>query len=326
MKEAKPTPRLKAAIAGVGHIGRFHTRHLVQHADWRCMGLYDADAVRAQEISEEFGVPVKDSVDALLTGIDALFITAPTVAHFDLGYRALEAGIHVFIEKPITSTLDQARKLVELATEKDLRIQVGHIERFNPALLALNGLQLEPRFIEAHRLVAFTPRGLANPVIHENMIHDIDIILSLVRSPVTDIQANGVAVVSNHADIANARLSFKNGCVANVTASRVSLHPTRKMRIFQPETYITIDFQQGSTELYRLTEEMTIDGADKVIPLEGSSRQIVYENLPLPQGDAMYAEQAAFARAIREGSRPVIDGRDGLEALRIADSINEQLQ
>ena len=320
-----PDNRQRAGIAGVGHIGRFHTRHLSKHSDWQCAGIFDPDNVRAQTVAEEFGVPLMNSAEQLIDVIDALFITSPTPFHFSLAHAALTAGKHVFIEKPITSTLDEAQQLLELAKQQGLQIQVGHIERFNPALLALDDMDLAPRFIEAHRLVTFVSRGLANPVVHENMIHDIDIILSLVKSPVKDVQANGVRVVSEHADIANARLSFENGCVANVTASRVSLHPVRKMRIFQPETYITIDFQQGTTEVYSLMDSDSDSKPDQVIPLEGTTRSIGYRNLEFDRQDAMYAEQASFARSIQAGTTPVVSGLDGYEALRIADIINEQL-
>lgn len=317
--------KLKAGLIGAGHIGRFHTRHLSQHADWDCQGIFDTDTDRAELVAKEFNVPIALDHLALIDACDALFITCPTKFHFSYAKTALEAGKHVFIEKPISVTLEEAEELVALADKQNVNIQVGHVERFNPALAALDDVILEPRFIEAHRLVSFVPRGINNPVVHENMIHDIDIILSLVKSPVIDIQANGLAVVSELADIANARLTFENGCVANVTASRISLNPMRKMRIFQHEHYITIDFQKGSTEMYALKNQDTEVSGDRIIPLEGSGKAIVYTNRELPQLDAMYAEQAAFAKSIRLQETPVVSGRDGLEALRIAELINQQL-
>ncbi len=312
-------------MIGAGHIGRFHTRHLSQHQDWDCLGIYDTDNDRAQLVATEFDVPVASDHLALIEACDAIFITCPTKFHFSYARSALAAGKHVFIEKPISTTLEEAEELVALAEKNNTHIQVGHVERFNPALAALDGVNLEPKFIEAHRLVSFVPRGIDNPVVHENMIHDIDIILSLVKSPVTDIQANGLAVVSKLADIANARLTFENGCVANVTASRISLNPMRKMRIFQPENYITIDFQKGSTEMYSLIEQGSEVAGDKVIPMEGSNKSIVYSNRELPKLDAMYAEQASFAASIRQNETPLVSGSDGLEALRIAELINQQL-
>ncbi len=320
------TKRLKAGIVGVGHIGRFHTRHLSNHKNWSCEGILDMNSERGEVIADEFKVPLMTSYRDLLDKVDAIFITSPTDSHHILAEEALMAGKHIFIEKPITSSISEAEELVKLAERKGLKIQVGHIERFNPALLALEDIDLQPRFIEAHRLVGFVPRGLNNPVVHENMIHDIDIILSLVKSPVVDIRASGVTVVSQHADMANARLTFENGCVANVTASRVSLGPMRKMRIFQPETYITIDFQAGTTEMYQLHAGEAPEGAERSIPLEGSDKQIIYRNLVPDERDAMYAEQAAFAWSIHHDSVPVVSGRDGLEALRIAEQINQQLK
>jgi len=317
----KPT----AGLIGTGHIGRFHTKHLSQHEDWQFLGIYDRDQRRAQQIAAEFKVTAFNDFQPLIQAVDAVFITCPTAYHYFYAHLALEAGKHVFIEKPITVTLAEGARLVALAQTKQVQIQVGHVERFNPALLALNGLDLKPQFIEAHRLVKFVPRGMDNPVVHENMIHDIDIILSLVKSPVVDIQANGLAVVASRTDIANARLTFKNGCVANVTASRISLNPMRKMRIFQPEHYITIDFQKGSTEMYHLVPLGSSTQGDQIIPLEGSDKDIIYTNQELPHQDAMYAEQASFAQAVRKNKTPVVSGQDGLEALRVAELINQHL-
>ncbi len=319
------TQKLKAGLIGAGHIGRFHTRHLSQHQDWDCRGIFDTDTERAALVAKEFGVPIAADPSSLIDACDALFITCPTKFHFHYAKQAIEAVKHVFIEKPISVTLDEAEKLVALAKKHNVKIQVGHVERFNPALTALDDVVLEPRFIEAHRLVSFVPRGIDNPVVHENMIHDIDIILSLVKSPVVDIQANGLAVISHLVDIVNARITFENGCVANVTASRISLNPMRKMRIFQQGHYITIDFQKGSTEMYALKDQGSDLSGDRVIPMEGSDKAIVYSNRELPKLDAMYAEQAAFARSIRLDQTPVVSGLDGLEALRIAELINQQL-
>ncbi len=321
----KNTPKLKVGLIGAGHIGRFHTRHLSQHTDWECLGIYDTDHDRAQLIAQEFGVPIASDHQALINACDALFITCPTNFHFSYAMEAIKSGKHVFIEKPITLDLGEGEALVSQAEKSGVKIQVGHVERFNPALAALDGMELNPQFIEAHRLVSFVPRGIDNPVVHENMIHDIDIILSLVKSPVKNIQANGLAVVSQLADIANARITFENGCVANVTASRISLNPMRKMRIFQKDHYITIDFQSGTTEMYRLVQNDSSFSGDKVIPMKGSDKSIVYSNKEILELDAMYAEQAAFAKAIRENTVPVVSGHDGVEALRIAEMINQQL-
>jgi len=320
------TKNLRAGLVGAGHIGRFHVKHLSQHNDWVCAGVFDSDHKQSERVAKEFNVPAIIDFQALLKACDAIFITCPTKFHFDYAKQSILAGKHVFIEKPITHTLSQGKELITLADRVGVKIQVGHVERFNPALAALNDIELDPRFIEAHRLVSFVPRGIENPVVHENMIHDIDIILSLVKSPVKQIQANGLAVVSTLPDIANARLSFENGCVANVTASRISLNPMRKMRIFQHEHYITIDFQKGLTEMYRLALSSDTSDADRIIPMEGSDKVILYHKRQLPKRDAMQAEQAAFASAINRDQTPLVSGRDGLEALRIAELINQQLQ
>lgn len=317
--------KLRAGLVGSGHIGRFHVRHLSQHEDWLCTGVYDTNSDQSRLVADEFSVPLAKSFVDLLDVSDALFITCPTSHHYYYAHEAILAGKHVFIEKPITLSLEEGRALINEAAERNVKIQVGHVERFNPALMALNDFELNPRFIEAHRLVQFVPRGMANPVVHENMIHDIDIILSLVKSPVREILANGLAVVSDQPDIANARITFENGCVANVTASRISLNPMRKMRLFQEKHYITIDFQKGSTEMYRLAGRDEDLVADQIIPMEGSDKVILYTNRHITEADAMYAEQAAFARSIRENTIPLVSGEDGLEALRIAELIHRQL-
>lgn len=319
------TKKLKVGLIGVGHIGRFHVNHLSQHLHWDCIGIFDTNSEQSLAVANEFKVPQALDFQTLIDACDALFITCPTKFHFFYAEAAIKQGKHVFIEKPITLTIDEGEALLALADKFDVKIQVGHVERFNPALLALDGLDLDPRFIEAHRLVSFVPRGIDNPVVHENMIHDIDIILSLVKSPVKQIQANGLAVISALPDIANARLTFENGCVANVTASRISLNPMRKMRVFQREHYITIDFQKGSTEMYQLALKDQDVQADRIIPMEGSDKVILYNNQKLPKIDAMHAEQTAFALAIINDQTPLVSGRDGLEALRIAELINQQL-
>ncbi|MCF7801035.1 MAG: Gfo/Idh/MocA family oxidoreductase, partial [Candidatus Marinimicrobia bacterium] len=263
---SKTTQKLNIGIVGVGHIGRFHTRHLASQAAFAFSGIYDIRPERAQEVSAEFGGKIHADYNQLLAASDAILICTPTKTHYPLALQALKAGKHIFIEKPVTESVAQGEELVEIARRNNLKFQVGHIERFNPALMVLNDLDLQPMFIESHRLASFNPRGAQMAVVHENMIHDIDIILSLVKSPVTDIAANGVAVVTSQPDIANARLTFANGCVANVTASRISLGQMRKMRIFQPETYITIDFQQHQTEIYQLKN--TTDVPDSAVSFD----------------------------------------------------------
>lgn len=306
---------------GVGHIGKFHTRHLVNQEAFAFSGMYDIRPERSQEIATEFGGMIHASYADLLNASDAILICTPTKTHFELAQQALEAGKHIFIEKPVTATVADGEKLVALAKAKNLKFQVGHIERFNPALMVLNNLNLNPVFIESHRLAPFNPRGAQMAVVHENMIHDIDIILSLVKSPVTDIAANGVAVVTGQPDIANARLTFANGCVANVTASRISLNQMRKMRIFQPETYITIDFQQHQTEIYQLKNATEVAPDATSFDINSTDKKIVYSKPFLPESDAMRAEQLSFVMSIQNDTEPIVSGADGLEALRIAEKI-----
>jgi predicted dehydrogenase len=300
---------------------------LVNHKLWDCVGIYDIDTERGDLISNEFGITsYKFAYDAMLES-DAVWVTTPTPSHYSVAKQALEMGKHVFIEKPIAETQEQATELLILARKLNLKIQVGHIERFNPALQVLDDIELKPMFIESHRLAPFNARGSLLPVIHENMIHDIDIILSLVKSPVKHVDATGVAVVTQQPDMANARITFENGCVANITASRISLNQMRKMRIFQPETYITIDFMKKSTELYRL-----IDGSTEtlknttVVDIKDSTKKIQYQNIELPDTDAMLAEQTAFAEAIINNTQPIVSGEDGAEALRVAELILKKIQ
>ena len=316
---------IKVGVLGVGHLGRFHAQNYKSIAGAELIGVYDVDKNRCDQIAEEFQVQPYENLEELLEKIDAASIVVTTSNHFEITSKCLEHNVHCLVEKPITSTLEEADKLIRLAKDHDRILQVGHIERFNPALVALGSNPLNPMFIESHRLASFNPRGTDVAVVLDLMIHDLDIILHLVKSPVKTIDASGVAVITDEVDIANARISFENGCVANVTVSRISLNPMRKMRIFQPERYITIDFQKGSTEFYRLVGQDDNITGDRVIPMEGSHRKIVYSNQQLPAMDAMYAEQASFARAVVNGTSPVVSGRDGLEALRIAERINQQL-
>ncbi len=318
---SKQPVKIKIGIAGAGHIGRFHIRHLVAQTAFEFSGLYDIRSECAAEVSSELGGAIRANYTDLLDASDAVLICTPTQTHFDLAKQALEAGKHVFIEKPMAATASEGEQLVELAKSSHLKFQVGHIERFNPALRVLNDLKLAPLFIESHRLAPFNPRGTQMAVVHENMIHDIDIILSLVKSPVVNIAANGVAVVTSQPDIANARLTFANGCVANVTASRISLGRMRKMRIFQPETYITIDFQEHRTEIYQLKNAAEVPAGAVSFNIPATDRKIVYTKPELPDNDAMRAEQLAFGKAIQNNTEPIVSGADGLEALRIAEKI-----
>lgn len=302
---------LKTAVVGVGYLGKFHAEKYAALPGSHLVGVADADADNARAIADNHGVTAYTDYHELLGHVDAVSIVVPTQLHYEVARDFLDNGVHVLLEKPITATVDQARELVELASKRKVVLQVGHLERFNPAILALEDVLKEPLFIESDRVAPFNPRGADVSVILDLMIHDIDIILDVVGSPLQRIDANGVAVLSRDIDIANARLQFTNGCVANVTASRVGLKSERKMRLFQHDAYISIDFQNKKLGVHR-------KGAGEMFPgiAEIDSEETVFE-----QGDALKAEIAAFLKAVTEGTAPVVGGEDGLRALETAMAI-----
>jgi predicted dehydrogenase len=291
--------------------------------------VYDLSPERAESVAADHHTFAVANLPELLQGVDAVTIATSTSAHFAVACTALEAGKHVFLEKPITETTAEAEHLCRLANLKGLTIQVGHIERFNPAILALEGYEIKPMFVESHRLAQFNPRGTDVAVVLDLMIHDIDIILSFVQSPVAHVEANGVAVVSDSLDIANARLQFENGCVANVTASRISQRKMRKMRLFQPSGYISIDFSEGLAEVFRLVGEDEPETKGTMMLGELGSgkykRKIVYEQPEVKEVNALRYELEQFAEAIAKGKRPVVSGEDGKRALEVAAIILEKI-
>jgi predicted dehydrogenase len=246
--------RVKIGVIGAGHLGRWHIQQLKAIESAELVGFYDHDRQRADSVAAEFAVNAFPGLSELLNETEALSIVTPTTAHFQDAQKALKAGKHIFIEKPITETVEQGETLVEFAGKQNLRLQVGHIERFNPAILAMEEIIKNPLFIESHRLSTFNPRGTDVAVVLDLMIHDIDLILSFVKSPVKAIHASGVSIISPTEDIANCRIDFENGAVANVTASRISNRKMRKMRFFQPNAYISVDFLEGASEVYQLTD------------------------------------------------------------------------
>ncbi|HXG37619.1 MAG TPA: Gfo/Idh/MocA family oxidoreductase [Bacteroidota bacterium] len=316
---------ISVGVIGTGHLGSLHAKMYANIESVELRGVYDVDMARAEQVAAQYGTKAYASMDDLLDKVEAVSIATTTKAHFFVGQKALERGVHVFIEKPITETIEQAKVLVELAERKKLKLQVGHIERFNPAILALEPYHLKPMFIESHRLAQFNPRGSDVAVVLDLMIHDIDLILSLVHSPVKRIDANGIAVVSDSVDIANARLQFESGCVANVTASRISQNKMRKMRMFQHDAYISVDFQQGLAEVFRLVDEG--DPALKPTLMLGQiergakKRLIVYEQPDVKDVNALEYELRTFVDSIRNGNEPPVTGRDGLQALEVAQEI-----
>ncbi|MBC8144481.1 MAG: Gfo/Idh/MocA family oxidoreductase [bacterium] len=328
---------LLVGVAGVGHLGSVHARLWKQHDGVEFVGVFDTDEARCREIAEEHSVRAFASYAELLSSIDALSLVTPTSTHASLGYEALHRGIHCFIEKPITATFAEAGPLIDEAQRQSLVLQVGHVERFNPAILALDPTDLEPMFIESHRMAQFKLRATDVAVVHDLMIHDIDLVLHLVRSPVVEVRASGVAVVSDTIDIANARLEFANGCVANLTASRISQRPMRKMRLFRRDAYISVDFAKPGVEVFRISDkDDSMREADGIAPTSASMllgdidlgtrrRAITYEQPQLENVNAIAREHEEFVNAIRAGSQPPVTGSEAAAALRVAEEIVAQI-
>jgi predicted dehydrogenase len=322
--------QLTIGVIGTGHLGALHAKMLADIKGARLGGVFDTDRDKATRIAAEYKTTVASDITSLLDVCDAVTIATPTTTHAEVARMAIEKGKHLFIEKPITRTIEEARELCVLAAKRGVLVQVGHIERFNPAILALEKYEIHPMFVESHRLAQFNPRGTDVAVVLDLMIHDIDIILSFVKSPVARVDANGVAVVSESADIANARIQFENGCVANVTASRISQRKMRKMRLFQKNEYISIDFSDGHAEVFRLIGEGEEPQAKGTLMLGelGSGklkRRIVYEQPEVKEVNALKHEMEIFAKAIREKSAPIVSGDDGTRALEVAQMIMERI-
>ena len=311
---------IKIGVIGVGHLGRFHVQQLSTIENVELIGIFDVNTAQCTNVGMEFSVATFSQADVIMKACDAVSIVTPTTYHFDIAIQALNLGCHVFIEKPITETIGQAQQLLAKAEVAHKIIQVGHIERFNPAFLHVKNQNLSPKFVEIHRLAPFNPRGTDVPVILDLMIHDIDILLSMVNSTIKDIHASGVKVVSKTVDIANARILFENGCVANITASRISQKPMRKMRIFQESTYTTVDFLKKSVEIYHVEDEIPSGvNKDSVFPLEGHDKKyIIYENPVVVEHNALREELHHFASVIQKGEQPDVDGYSAAEALHIA--------
>ncbi|TLM66196.1 MAG: Gfo/Idh/MocA family oxidoreductase [Deltaproteobacteria bacterium] len=307
---------LRAAVIGVGYLGRFHAQKYRDHEGVILAGVVDASPERAAEVAAEVGCPAFTDHRQLFGRVDLVSIAVPTQYHYAVAREFLENGVHVLLEKPITQTVAEADELIRIAAERKLVLQVGHLERFNPAVIALQGVLNNPLFIESHRLAPFKPRGTDVNVVLDLMIHDIDILLSLVRHPIAAVNAVGVPVLSGEVDIANARLQFANGCVANVTASRASRETMRKIRIFQKDAYISIDYQNRSIAIFRRQP-----GASQIPGLP----DIVMEERRFEQSDALRDEIAAFIAAVSDGTAPVVSGEDGRRALEIAMQISGRL-
>jgi predicted dehydrogenase len=312
---------LKVGVFGVGHLGKFHLNNWLEIPQVNLVGFFDPDDDTAVDVAAKYQLKRFDDEDSLVAASDAIDIIAPTQFHFELCEKAIRKGRHVFVEKPLANTMDEAHQLVKLAQESDIKLQVGHVERFNPAFLALKDVELNPMFIEVHRLAQFNPRGTEVSVILDLMIHDIDIILSIVRSDVKNISASGVAVMTETPDIANVRIEFDNGCVANLTSSRISMKKMRKMRVFQKDAYIGIDFLNKKTEIIKLKDESDSNTFNFDIETPSGKRTIAVANPPIPEVNAIKKELEEFVYAITHNTKTIVTEIDGLMAMDVAHQI-----
>ena len=314
---------LKAGVLGAGHLGKIHLRLLNESSKYELVGFYDPIKENAQKIASEFGYKAFDTIQELIDAVDVVDIVTPTLSHHDCAVQVIKSKKHVFIEKPISNTVLEAEEIVSLAKEYNIKGQVGHVERFNPAFIAVKNKIKSPMFIETHRLAEFNPRGTDVPVVLDLMIHDIDAILSVVQSKVTNVSASGVSVISETPDIANARLEFENGCVANLTSSRISLKNMRKSRFFQKDAYISVDFLEKKCEVVKMKDAPETPGDFDMIlqNAEGVKKQIYFDNPDIDTNNAILDELETFADAINNDTTPIVTLEDGTEALRIAHQI-----
>jgi predicted dehydrogenase len=319
---------LKIGVLGAGHLGKIHIRCIKEIAGYELTGFYDPDPSIAGKVAAELDVRSFESMDALIDAVDVVDIVTPTVSHFTCATNALLKSKHVFIEKPVVTTLEEAKELIRTAGKAHVKVQVGHVERFNPAFLAAEPFISQPMFIECHRLAQFNPRGTDVPVILDLMIHDIDIILSVVKSPVRNILASGVPVVSDTPDIANARIEFENGCVANLTASRISMKNMRKARFFQKDTYISVDFLKKEMEIVLIRDMEDPTEAPLTIPLElpgKPMKKIIFDKPEVKPLNAIRAELESFNSAIINNTDPPVTIGDGVNALDVAHQIMKKI-
>lgn len=314
---------LKAGVLGAGHLGKIHLRLLNESEKYELVGFYDPNKENAAKVAAEYGYTAFDTLEALIAAVDVVDIVTPTLSHFECATKAIEANKHIFVEKPIANTVAEAEKIIDLAKKHQVKGQVGHVERFNPAFTAIKDQISSPMFIETHRLAEFNPRGTDVPVVLDLMIHDIDAILSVVPSKVKHISASGVAVISETPDIANARLEFENGCVANLTSSRISLKNMRKSRFFQKDAYISVDFLTKKCEVVKMKDAPKKPGDFDMIlqNAEGVKKQIYFDNPEVHNNNAILDELNTFADAINNNTKPIVTLEDGTEALRIAHEI-----
>lgn len=319
---------INIGVAGAGHLGKIHIKLIKElESDFNLIGFYDVDESNRKMVASEFNIHGFADVQSMINACDAIVVVTPTVSHFQIAQMALRSFKHVFIEKPVTASIDEARQLRTIALESGMKVQIGHVERYNPAFVAVKNSIVAPMFIEAHRLAQFNPRGTDVPVVLDLMIHDIDIVLSVVKSNVRRIHASGVAVVSDTPDIANARIEFDNGCVANLTASRISMKNMRKTRFFQKDAYISVDFMEKQSEVVTMKDVENEDPFAFVLDLgEKGKREINIIKPEVPQTNAIKNELADFAASIRGEMEPPVSLSDGIHALDVALQISDKLK
>ncbi|WP_298781468.1 Gfo/Idh/MocA family oxidoreductase [uncultured Polaribacter sp.] len=314
---------LKVGVLGAGHLGKIHLRLLEQSQKYELVGFYDPNTENANIVAKEYGYKNYPTIDALINDVEVIDIVTPTLSHFECAKNAIQKGCHIFIEKPITKTVLEAEAIRTLASQFHVKGQVGHVERFNPAFTAVKDKINNPMFIECHRLAEFNPRGTDVPVVLDLMIHDIDIILSVVNSKVKSVHANGVAIISETPDITNARIEFENGCVANLTASRISMKNMRKSRFFQKDAYVSVDMLEKKSEIVRMKDvpENPDEFAMILQNAEGVKKQIYFDNPEVENNNAILDELESFADAINNNTTPVVTLTQGTENLRVAQQI-----
>lgn len=315
--------KVKVGVIGVGHLGEHHARIYSEFPQAELIGIYDIDLEKARAKAEKYKIKHFDGLDHLLQKVEAVSLVVPTSSHYEVAKKVLNQGIHILIEKPITETVEQAEELIQIAKMKNLTLQVGHIERFNPALKAIENIKLEPKFIESHRLSSFQQRGTDVAVILDLMIHDLDLILYLVKDKIKSLEASAVSVITETEDIANARITFERGCVANITASRISAKPMRKLRIFQKNSYLSLDLLEKSAEIYSLVDAENLKSytektAVGQIPVEKTGKTIVYQKPQIKKEDMLTSELSSFLHAVNTKTPPFVTGEQAKEALELA--------
>jgi len=321
------TKNLKIGVIGVGHLGQHHVKHIKTIKNVDLVGIFDLNSKQASKIASKFKTTKFESKSTLINKTDAISIVTPTDSHYLIAKECIKLGKHVFIEKPITTTIKEANELIKLANKKKIIIQVGHIERVNPAILALKPYKIKPKFIEIQRLAPYSVRGTEVPVVLDKMIHDIDILLSIVDSPLKEIQANGISIITDSIDIAHARIKFKNNTVANITSSRIAKEDIRKIKLFQRDLYCTIDLLQGLTEIYQINDNSKVkSNIQAPFNYKGNKKIITYTKPILQKLDPLRVELHNFINSIIGNENPIVTGENGRDALSLAIKIHKLIK